>query len=355
MELSERRSEVHPPGLAGRLRQVLIFGAMDREAPLLALAGFLVRGGIVFLAAPALVFPSVIEIANLILLKFVAIDGQPMALVYQSAVVAVIAILAWLALAGLVGALVDIWLVRMALDGHIGSRRGKLELPKKSQVVRIAGIRLACLVPLAVSIVVAAVLVVATTYDELIAPSSAATPVANRVFLDSLGPAALVIVVWLASESIAAIAVRRHILTGTGIWRSLADAVGQAVRRPISTLATVLVSYIASFAAVGVSMLATYTAFDWCRVAARNAEPIAVTLGLGAFSTTRDFRPVVFTLAAISMAGAWALALALCGISSAWRSAAFTREVTAALGSSGRPAGGNRLGLSGQGRDTTGD
>ena len=45
-------------------------------------------------------------------------------------------------------------------------------------------------------------------------------------------------------------------------------------------------------------MAATATTFDWCRVAARNQQPISITIGIGPVSATRDFRPVVLMLAA---------------------------------------------------------
>ena len=68
--------------------------------------------------------------------------------------------------------------------------------------------------------------------------------------------------------------------------------------------------------------------------------PIAIKLGIGDFSTTRDFRPVAFALATVAIAVAWFAALAIAAVTSAWRSAAFTNEVADALPATSSRAGG---------------
>jgi hypothetical protein len=236
-----------------------------------------------------------------------------------------------LTVAGLVGSLVDVWLVEMALDVERPKTRDRLPLPGTALLLRLLAIRMICLVPLAVALGWAASRLFSATYDELTTPTNLATPLPLRVIFAATGAVAVVAVVWLVAETIAAIAIRRQILAGRGIWRSLQGAAWQLVRRPISTLLTVVVSYGTSVVAVGLALVATATAFDWCRIAARNAQPIAIKLGIGDFSTTRDFRPVAFALAAGAVALAWAAALTLSGVASAWRSAAFTHETADAL------------------------
>jgi hypothetical protein len=97
-------------------------------------------------------------------------------------------------------------------------------------------------------------------------------------------------------------------------------------------LLAVATSLAASTVVALAMFLGTATAYNWVNVATRTEKPIAETLGIGAFTTTRDFRPVVFLLAVVALAIAWLLALALSGVTSAWRSAAITHEVSAALG-----------------------
>jgi hypothetical protein len=82
---------------------------------------------------------------------------------------------------------------------------------------------------------------------------------------------------------------------------------------------------------------------------------MAVTVGLGSVSTTRDIRGLVFLLAAVALAIAWLAALTISGLASAWRSAAFTNEAADAapdFETSGPEKG---LGLSGWPRQTSED
>ena len=307
------------------------FFLTDREAPVVALVGFLIRGGIVLIALPSVVLPSVIGIAGATGVDYISISGEPTQWLVEGVLAASVAAVVWLTVAGLVGSLVDVWLVDMALDARRPATRGRLPLPRMALLVRLLAIRMICLVPLAIALVWAAGQIFSATYDELTTPTNLATPLPLRVIFAATSAVTVVAAAWLVAETIAAIAIRRQILAGHGIWRSLGGAAWQLVRRPVSTLLTVFISYATSVVAVGLALVATATAFDWCRIAARNTEPIAVKLGIGDFSTTRDFRPVAFALAAVAVALAWAAALVLSGVASAWRSAAFTHEVADAL------------------------
>jgi hypothetical protein len=307
------------------------FFLTDREAPVVALVGFLIRGGIVLIALPSVVLPSVIGIAGATGVDYISISGEPTQWLVEVVLGASVAAVVWLTVAGLVGSLVDVWLVDMALDARRPATRGRLPLPRMALLVRLLAIRMICLVPLAIALVWAAGQIFSATYDELTTPTNLATPLPLRVIFAATSAVTVVAAAWLVAETIAAIAIRRQILAGHGIWRSLGGAAWQLVRRPVSTLLTVFISYATSVVAVGLALVATATAFDWCRIAARNTEPIAVKLGIGDFSTTRDFRPVAFALAAVAVALAWAAALVLSGVASAWRSAAFTHEVADAL------------------------
>lgn len=332
-------------GRAGRLTRALAFGLTDSEASLVALAGFLLRGGIILLALPAITLPSVIGIAGVTGVDAISIAGQPTPWLLELIALTIVAAVVWVTVASLVGSLVDVWLIQMAMDlGRDGTRR-RLGLPARSLVLRLAAIRMICLLPLAVALVWAATRIFNATYNELTTPSNLTAPLPLRVVLAAADAVAVVTVVWLAAETIAAIATRRQVLAGRGIRRSIVDAASQMVRRPISTLLTVVVSYATSAMALGLALVATSTAFDWCRIAARNQEPISINLGIGQFSTARDFRPVVFALAAVALALAWAAALALSAVTSAWRSAAFTNEVAdARLASSPSTSGGTQWG-----------
>jgi hypothetical protein len=345
-------------GRAGRLIGALRFGLSGREAPLVALAGFLVRGGIVVLTLPAVVLPSVIGLAEITGVRAITIDGTPTSWLLEAGAVAAVCTVAWLAIAGLVGALVDVWLVEMALAADDPDRR-RLPLPETSLVLRLVAIRAVCAIPLAGALVWAGGNIFDVTYAQLITPSDLAQPLALRVIAAAAGVVAVVVAVWLAGEAVAAIAVRREILAGGGIWRSIWGAVIQIATRPFSTALTIAASYGASAVAISLALVATATAFSWCQIAARNVEPIAVRLGIGSFSTTRDFRPVVFALTGATMALAWVVALLVSGVASAWRSGAFSHEVADALTVPSSTAEGAQnlagLGLSGGVADRSGD
>ena len=363
-EPTERPSEARRPGWARRMWRAGAFCLTDREAPVVAMVGFLVRGGIVLIALSSVVLPSVIGIAGATGIDYISISGEPTRWLLEVVLATIVAAVVWLTVAGLVGSLVDVWLVRMALDATRPATRGRLLLPEMPLLLRLLAIRMICLVPLTIALVWAAGRLFNATYDELTTPTNLATPLPLRVIFAATSAVAVVAVAWLVAETIAAIAIRRQILAGHGIWRSLGGAAWQLVRRPISTLLTVFISYATSVVAVGLALVATATAFDWCRIAARNTQPIAVKLGIGDFGTTRDFRPVAFALAAVAMALAWAAALALSGVASAWRSAAFTLEVADALpaaepAASASPATGGapdrNVGLSGVSGERSGD
>jgi hypothetical protein len=343
------------PGRVRRLARAAAFGLTSGPARSAALAAFLVRGGIVLLALPSLVLPSVIDVAGATGVDAITIAGQPTAWLIALIVGGVLAGLAWLAVSSWLGAVTDVWLVSMALT----SPRGRLELPDSALILRLICIRLVCMVPLLVALAWAATQIFDATYSELLTPTDLATPLPIRVVVAAAGAVAIVAAVWLVTETVAAIAVRRQVLAGGGVWRSLGGAAGEIVTRPASTLLTAVAAYASSAAAIALAVVATSVAFDWCRIAARNQSPIAIQVGIGSFSATKDFRPIAFALAVVALGLAWLAALVLSAATSAGRSAAFTSEVADALGldsaASRQELGERRLGLSGAAPERSGD
>ena len=333
------------------MRRAFAFGLAGSDIPVVALAGFLLRGGIVVLLLPSVVLPSVIGLAGATGVDAFGIDGHPTPWLFEMVAIASAAAALYLILAFVAGSLVDVWLVGVALDSEGRAASRPRSLPDLGILLDLAAIRGICAAPVAAVIVWAGSRIYAAAYNELTAPSNLVTPLAVRV-VESAADAVVVLgLAWLASEVVGAIAVRRLILLDTGVWRSIGGALAQLIRRPLSLGATIVVSYGASIAATGLALAATATAFDWCRVAARNRDAIAVTI----VSTTRDFRPVVFILAAAALCGAWVLALALSGAASAWRSAALTGETIAAAPVVDWDAAAERCGLFGQTPRTSGE
>ena len=339
----------------GRIRRAFAFGVADPDTATVALAGFLLRGGLVLLFVPSVVLPSAIGLAGAAGVDAFGIDGRPTAWFMAIVVVAAAAIALWLLVALTVGSLIDVWLIEAALDAQGHPARRSRPLPAFGTLLDLAGIRAVCILPVAAALAWASTRLYDAIYTELATPSNLATPLPIRVIQSAADAVVVVVLVWLASEVVGAIAARRSVLLGAGIVRSIWTAILQIVRRPVSSASTVIASYGASAVAIGLAMAATATTFDWCRVAARNQQPISETIGFGSFSTTRDFRPLIFLLAVIALAAAWIIAMAVSGITSAWRSAALTGETSAAV--LGDPTGttGQALGLSGPAAERSGD
>jgi hypothetical protein len=316
-------------GWPGRMRRALAFGLSGRDTVFVAAAGFMLRGGIVVLALPAVVLPSVIELAGTMGVDAFAIDGRPTNLVVMLAIVVSIVAAAWLLVAVLVGSLLDVWLVEAAVDPDGSSLRRPRPLPDLELLFGLAGVRAVCLVPLAASIAWGASQIYDSVFKELTTPSDLAVPLAVRVLTRAAAAVFVVAAVWLVQETIGAIAIRRLLFTGCGIPQAIGGAVMQLIRRPISSAATIATVYLTSVAVMAVGLGLTVAGFEWARTAARIAEPLSVTLGIGPWSTSRDFRPVVFVLASFALVAAWIVSAGLAGVASAWRNAAFTGETLA--------------------------
>ncbi len=333
----------------------LAFGIGGLDTVVVALAGFLLRGGIVLLALPSVVLPSVIGIAGVTGIDAFGIDGRPTPWLYEIVAIAVGAAILWLALASFVGSLIDVWLIEATVDATARPVRRGRPWPERGLLLDMVAVRGICLLPVAAAVAWASTRIFTTAYAELTSPTNLATPLPVRVMENSADAVIVVLLVWLAMETVAAVAVRRLVLSGGGVERSILGALVQIVRMPLSTASTVLASTGASALATVIALAATSTAFDWCRIAARNEQPMAISLGFGALSTTRDFRPVVFLLAALALATAWVVAAALSGIASACRSAAWTGEVLATMSDVKASPATDALGLSGVPGERSGD
>jgi hypothetical protein len=322
-------------GWPGRARRALAFGLVGDNA-LVALAGFLVRGGITLLVLPVVVLPSIIGVAGAVGISSFAIDGSPTRQLYLIVIAAVVAALAWLAAAGVVGSLVDAWLIEAATGGEVPAGRVR-PLPDSGLVMDLVAVRGICLLPLALGTAWAGTRIYSAAYAELITPTNLVVPIFVRVVQSAADAVAVVVVAWLVMELVAGIAVRRMVLGGEGVGTALRGALRQIATRPLSTALTLVTWTVTSVATTAAAMAATAAAFGWTLNVARLPDPIALSIGLGPLTTTRDFRPVVFAVAAALVAAVWLAGAAISGAASAWRSAAWTAEVQSALAGSPDP------------------
>lgn len=271
----------------------------------MALAGFLVRGGLLVVLLPVVRLPTAAGLANDLgptLVGFVLGGPSTAFLLLVGTVVA--ATLAWLVTGGLLGGWLDLALVREAaqdeeLDGA--------PPPGSGDAVRAFLARAAAHVPTAAILAFGAVRLVDAAYQELISPGDPSLPVPVRVALRIPEIVGLLVGAWVLGEAVGGLAVR-HLAWGASVPRALAGAI-RALARP-SALATLVVTNGVLAAAILGSATASGIAWEHLRV---------VLLDGGTGSEVR-LALVVFSLTWV--AAAWLLSLA-----AAWRATAWTFEV----------------------------
>jgi hypothetical protein len=313
-----------------RIGRAWKFASGDFDAGVVALAGFLIRGGIVVLAIPSVILPSLLGLASVLSVNALGIDGRPTGWLVATLVWLCAAGAIWLAVAALVGSAVDVWLIRSVAASDPDGVRRLQEFPDPGLWLDMAAVRIGCLLPLGAALVAAASPIYDAAYAELTSPTNLSDAIVVRVAVRAAAPLALVIFAWLGGETVSSIAVRR-LAMGDGVIDALVGAVGQLIFRPVSSFLTFATTTFASVAGLaGVSAI-TGLAFGLVQDAARLGQPLALTISIGGLQASRDVRPIVFLASVVLLAFAWALALAVAGWASAWRSAAWTEETSAAM------------------------
>jgi len=291
--------------LAGSLAASLLATLTRPAWWAMALAGFLVRGGILVLLLPIVALPTVAGLANAFgptLVGFVFGGPSPSFLVTLASIA--LATLAWLVIGGLLGGGLDLALVRDAardeeLEGVRSPRSGG---PGRAFVVRVVAH-----LPTGAVIAFGAVRLVEASYDELIRPGSPSIPVAIRVALRIPEIVALLAAALVIGEALGGLAVR-HLAWGASVPPALGRAIRSLVRP--SALATLVLTNGALAAVIVGSATAAGIAWDHLRV-------VLVDGGTG---TEVRLALVVFSLA-------WTAGLWLTSLAVAWRSVAWTFEV----------------------------
>ncbi|MFP5342039.1 MAG: hypothetical protein ACLGIJ_03800 [Candidatus Limnocylindria bacterium] len=290
-----------------------LLSVLERPATwVLALAGFLIRGGLLLVLAPIIVLPSAIGLANILAptLSSALLGGlTPTVLVL---VVAAGGIgLAWIVGGGLIAAALEAESVRIVAGGEAGP------LPRRGRDVawRILGVRLLAAVPLAITLGWAATRVVAATYREFTVPIDTTVPLIVRVARAVPDALAAIALTWLLAEVLGALAARRIVLADAGIVRALGGSLGYLVRHPVRVLVAGAVPLLALALVVVPSAAAASSAWTAIRI------------------TLADGLPPLLTLVAILvLVAVWAGQLVLLGLVAAWRSATWTVEVAGTFG-----------------------
>ena len=272
----------------------------------LALAGFLVRGGIIPFAVPIVVLPTTVGVATFFgpeLSTVVLGEPPPDLLAFFAAVVG--GTLAWLLLSALIGAAADVALIRAA------AQDAGAELPRGGWLtVRVAIVRLVCHLPLVLALAAGLGTLIAATYHELILPDELVTPILLRVIREVPVQVGAIVGAWLLGETLGGLAARAVVLddrptplaVGLGLWWLL--------RRPVSSAATLGIGLLAAVILVAPALLAVGPV--WARL----REVIVAGV-----------RPEVALAGTALLAGAWIGGLVLAGIAAALRSHLWTLDV----------------------------
>jgi len=267
-----------------------------------ALVAFLARGGIVALAAPMIVLPTLIGIANFVGVTSVTASGPTPRLVALGVVAAVVA--GMLAVSGtLVAAAAETAL-------HRETAHGRGEAPPRRAVARVAAIRLVLLVPVVAAAALALPAWAAVAYRELTLPSDVATPLVLRILSGAPISSCLVAISWLACEMVGGFAARRAVLLGAPVPRALGAGLLDSVRRPGRTA-------LDAAAAIGVSVALLVPA-AWAIAAAWDAARPALVDGAGVL-------PMV--AGALLLAAAFGAGLVVSAGAAAWRAALVTEDL----------------------------
>jgi hypothetical protein len=275
---------------------------------IVALAGFLARGGIVVLLVPILPLPSPVGIANIVGPAVVTPAG-PSSQGVAILVTAGIVVVAWVVLGALIGAATDGYLARVVpLWAGAGTTP---TVGARSRVIRrLAAIRFALLVLPGLAVAVAAGPVVDSTYRQLISPFDLDTPLADRVVRETAPFLALVVVAWAVAEVAGGIAVRLAVQRDIGALGALGAMARHVVRRPLAVLATTALSFTALAFAIGPAIVVASAGFS------------LIEAGVGAGG-----EPRMALSGGLLVLVSWLGGIVLAGVASTWRGLLWSSEL----------------------------
>jgi len=285
---------------------------------ILALAGFLVRGGIVLFLVAIVSLPSPLALSNIL--------GPLVTPLYlgrlEPATAALIAlgiatILGWLIAGSWLGAATEVALIRdvrrtIARSGP--AVRQAVAADPDGFTGRVLAARALALLPLALTLGIGSVRIFDVTYRELVNPSSAGS-IVLRVIIGAAGPVAAIIVAWLLGEIVGGVAARRIVLNGESVRAAVGRAAIDLVRRPGGTV----ISALSTTILLALDLIATLAVVGGAWTEARS-QLVAPHLDL-----------LLTGLALLALGAAWCLALLMTGLVDAWRGAAMTLETERAV------------------------
>lgn len=284
----------------------------DPRTWLLALAGFLARGGIVLLLLPVIVLPTATGIGNAIGPDLAAlVFGGLSPRLIAAAVLAAVVVTGWLLGGGIAAAETELELVGFALRSDEGRVDEAVE--PRATAGRLLLARLLCHLPLLVAAGFGIARLVAATYAELIRPGDLAVPVAIRVVQAEPEVLLAFLLAWLLGEAVGAVAARRLAAAGGPILRAVLWSLRRVVTSP-GTLGSFLVPLVVSAAVLVPALVAASVTWRSAqRILRAGDDPVLLVAGIALFVVV------------------WGSALLMSGLMAAWRSVALSLALAADL------------------------
>jgi hypothetical protein len=280
----------------------------------LALCGFLVRGGLLVFFIPIVVLPSPLALSNIAAPLIVPVAFGQIGAETVVVVVAVLgALVAWLVIGGWVAAATDVALIREARSAAAeeGLERATSPTERDRKLIgRILAARLIALIPLGFAIAIGLLRIIAITYAELTNPVDVDTPLVARVASGATPQLAFILLAWLLGEIVGGSAARWIVLDSATLDRSLGRALRDVVRRPRSTLLPWLATSLVLFAIVSLDLAAARITWEQAQIALATPTTDATTA----------------LIALLVFVGTWLAAFALTGVLTAIRSVVLTFE-----------------------------
>jgi hypothetical protein len=283
-----------------------LLGALERPVWwLLALASFLLRGGLLVFLLPIVILPTPAGLANAFAAEITGFAfGSPSGAFISAVIVATVALTGWLLVGGLVAAWTDVALVATVA----GDRVGREVTGWAGLAWRALAIRLTSQIPLAIALAWGVTRIVDAVYTEYLRPGDLSLPLVLRVALRIPDVVALIGVTWAAGETAGGLGLR-HLVLGR---RSTPDALARGwldlATRPSVLTALALVTGAWILIAIPVAGAAGET-WNRVRTALGGDDPRLIVGTLTAFVAT------------------WLAGIVAVAIVEAWRSSAWTLEV----------------------------
>jgi hypothetical protein len=276
----------------------------------MALATFLLRGGVVLVALPIVVLPSPVGLGNLLAPTLTAVVFRGVSLEVAMVIgLLLLAILAWVVVGGLIAATLEAAAARLVAneDGSWAAGESGHEPIHPRVASRILVARAVAHLPTGIVLIWGSVQLVSVAYRELTSPLDLSTPIALRVLLGAPEVIAVIVVAWMVGEIVGALAARRIALDGCGVARALREALVAAARHPPAVLLGFWVPTIGLVLVVTPSILAATAAWGGVGVAVRLAAD-----------------PAEATLAVLVFVALWIVGLVLIAVTAAWRAAVWS-------------------------------